>query len=45
MDKNQEHKFNFSDEEISKEQQAEQTKEDIKKEAQGLYKSTKIFVS
>ena len=45
MDKNKEHKFNFTDEDTNKDQSVEQTKEDIKKEAKGLYVSTKTFIS
>jgi uncharacterized hydrophobic protein (TIGR00271 family) len=45
MDKNKEHKFNFTDEDTNKGQSVEQTKEDIKKDAKGLYVSTKTFIS
>ena len=40
-----ESKFDFSEKEIKKEQSVEQSKEDIKKEAQGLFVSIKKFLS
>jgi len=45
MDNNQENKFNFSEEEKNKAQSAEQTKDEIRKDAKGLYKSSKTFIS
>ncbi|KJD31536.1 membrane protein [Tamlana nanhaiensis] len=40
-----ESKFNFSEEEVKKEQTVEQKKEAVKKDAQGLFKSIKTFFS
>ncbi|KJD37050.1 membrane protein [Tamlana sedimentorum] len=40
-----ENKFNFSEEEVKKEQTVEQSKEAVKKDAQGLLKSIKTFFS
>jgi len=42
MDK-QEHKFNFSEEEEKKEQAVEQSKQAVKDDAKGLWKSVKVF--
>ncbi|MFC4721400.1 DUF389 domain-containing protein [Geojedonia litorea] len=44
MDNNQENKFNFSEEEIKKEQAVEDSKKAIKKDAQGLFKNVKSFL-
>lgn len=41
----EEHKFNFSEEEKDKDQVVEQSKQDVKKDAEGLYKSVKRFLS
>ncbi|SFZ89315.1 uncharacterized hydrophobic domain-containing protein [Flaviramulus basaltis] len=41
----EESKFNFSEEEIKSEQAVEQSKEAVKKDAQGLFKSIKVFFS
>ena len=41
----EENKSNFSKEETSKEESVEQSKEDIKKGAQGLFDSIKKFLS
>jgi len=40
----EENKFNFSEEESSKEQSVEQSKKAVKQDAKGLLKSTKIFL-
>ncbi len=44
MAKNQESKFNFTEDDNDKNQSSEQVKEDIKKEAKGLFKSSTIFL-
>ena len=41
----EENKFNFSEDEINNEQTVEQSKEAVKKDAQGLFKSIKKFFS
>ncbi|WP_346881075.1 DUF389 domain-containing protein [uncultured Algibacter sp.] len=41
----EENKFNFSEEEIKKEQTVERSKEEVKKDAQGLFASIKVFLS
>ena len=40
----EENKFNFSEEETNKAQSVEQSKEAVKQDAKGLWKSTKIFL-
>jgi len=40
----EENKFNFSEEETSKAQSVEQSKEAVKQDAKGLFKSTKVFL-
>jgi len=42
---NKESKFDFSEEETNKEQAVEQSKEAVKKDAQGLFQSIKKFIS
>jgi len=41
----EENKFNFSEEELKKEHNVEQSKEEVKKDAQGLLTSTKKFLN
>ncbi len=41
----EESKFDFSEEEVKKEQAVEQSKDAVKKDAQGLVKSVKVFLS
>ncbi|MCB0447415.1 MAG: DUF389 domain-containing protein [Gelidibacter sp.] len=43
MDSKQENKFNFSEEETKKEKAVEQSKENLKKDAQGFFHSIKVF--
>ena len=45
MDKNQEHKFNFSENEKNQDQVNEQSKGDIKKDARGLIANVKKFLT
>ena len=45
MEENKEHKFNFSEEEKATEQAVEQSKEAVKKDAKGLWVSTKQFLN
>lgn len=45
MDNNQESKFNFKDEEVSKDEAVKQSKEAIKKDAQGLFANIRKFLS
>jgi len=40
----EENKFNFSEEETNKAQSVEQSKEAVKQDAKGLFKSTKVFL-
>ena len=44
MAKNQESKFNFTEDDNDKNQSPEQVKEDIKKEAKGLFKNSTAFI-
>ena len=44
MDNNKEHKFNFSEEENNQDKITEQSKDNVKKDAQGLFASLKIFL-
>ena len=45
MDNNKEHKFNFSEEENNQDKITEQSKDNVKKDAQGLFTSLKIFLT
>ena len=45
MDKNQEHKFNFSENEKDQDQVNKQSKGDIQKDARGLFANVKIFLT
>ena len=45
MEENKEHKFNFTEEEKAAEQAVEQSKEAVKKDAKGLWVSTKQFLN
>lgn len=44
MDKNQEHKFNFSEDENNQDKVTEKSKVEIKKDAKGLFANLKIFL-